>query len=224
MDTSAGLQGEPRAVGRIRAGVASLRRNWYLNLLFVAVGVLGGKVVGDAYDHLKPWAARTDAYIADLQASQQAGFRAIQDNLQALRGSLPYEGRDDFRRLQASINALESQGDGLVQQLALAKQQNDDLRTQLAAKGGPTGGYDFTVSEDGSLRLDARTVLGVTSVGRNGVRVNLTTAGDDGVRGKYLASGESIAYRAADGRACKVTLLGAREAQTGAAAFALGCR
>lgn len=96
-------------------------------------------------------------------------------------------------------------------------------RGALAEKNaGIAGGYDFIVAENRSTRIDSQTVIGVTNVSPNGVRVNLTRTGD-AVTDRYMQSGESLDYRSVDGRNCKVSLLSVRDGDVGAASFAIGC-
>ncbi len=223
MGAIAGPQAEPVA-GWIRGLHASRRAKWSLNIAFIVLVALAAWGLAGLYNSWNPRAAAVDQRFVDRQALQRETLRRVRSDLQAVRRALPPAGRADLRRLQDSIRALERHSGGLVQQLALAKRENDALRRRIERGGGPAGGYDFTVAEDAGLRLDDSTVLGVAGVGRDGVRVNLTTAGDNGARGRHLASGQSISYRDADGRACKVSLLGTRVGDVGAAVFGLGCR
>ncbi|HVI58232.1 MAG TPA: hypothetical protein VM619_05090 [Luteimonas sp.] len=222
MDASTPLHPEPFA-GWIRIVLSNRRAKWSLNIAFIVLAAIAAWSLGDLYDGWHPRATQAEQRFADRRAHQREAFREVQSQLQAVRGTVPPAGREELLGLQASIHALERHSSGLVQQLALAKRENDALRRQLERAEGPAGGYDFIVPEAGSMRIDATTVLGVAGVGNGGARVNLTSAGNGDVRDRFLASGQSLRYRAADGHACKVALLGTGPAPGGAAAFALGC-
>lgn len=199
------------------------RRNFFVAATVFVLGFIANAVAGDLYERYKPWKDSDDEFIDRIIAAQKAEFESMGESLAQIRGSLPAEGREAFRDLERSIAGLERQSAGLVQQLELAKQEIQTMATVAESRGGVGSGYDFTLSGNTSMDLAPGAVLGLEQVGRNGVRVNLTSGGRNVANHSYLASGESLTYLGAGGSECFVSLMSLRGGNPGAASFKTGC-
>ena len=213
--------------GALKAPVGFFRRNrnnFFLMATMLVVGFLLNAFAGDLYArYVSPWKDSDDDFIGQLAAEQKQQFAALNASLADIRGSLPSEGRDAFNALQRSLANVERDSAGLVQQLDLAQREIQQLRTVAVGRGGLGSGYDFTLATDTSMDLAPGAVLGLTRVLNGGVRVNLTSGGTQTANSRFLESGETLAYRGANGRECWVSLLSIRGGNPGAASFKAGC-
>jgi len=199
------------------------RKNFFVTAAVFVLGFLANAVGGDLYEHYKPWKDSDDEFIDKIIAAQKAEFETMGESLARIRGSLPEEEREAFQALQRSIASVERQSAGLVQQLELAKQEILTMGTVAASRGGVGAGYDFTLASNSSMDLAPGAVLGLQSVGRSGVRVNLTSEGRNAANGRHLSSGESVTFVGAGGAECFVSLMSLRQGSPGAASFKTGC-
>lgn len=210
-------------VGRLFDGPAAWMNTFtqyrVFSLLAAALIGVGLWMLQDVYDTYKPWAPKTDEFLQDLKQDQQKEFGDLKQAL----AELGEGNRGSQREVSRAVDAIEKSNTGLLQQLVLAKQENETLRRISEERTGISGGYDVILRENSGVRLDPATVLGVTDVGRGGVRVNLSSVDNDSGQNQYLSSGKSLAYRSADGRACKVSLLSLADGAVGTASFALHC-
>ena len=109
---------------------------------------------------------------------------------------------------------------GLLNQLVMARDEYGRLSQASGAQGGVSGGYDFILSEHTGMRVDETTVVGVGNIDRSGATVTVT-ANDANGRGRFLSSGEAVAFRNAAGEACRVVLLSVTA--DAAASFDVAC-
>lgn len=224
------LDGDGVDMNTVPTGLKSLvgffqrrRRHFIVVVVVFVLGFLANAVAGDLYERYKPWKDSDDEFIDKIIAAQKAEFESMNENLAQIRGSLPAEGRDAFRSLERSIAGLERQSAGLVQQLDLAKQEINTMATVAESRGGVGAGYDFILANNSSMDLAPGAVIGVNGVGRDSVRVNLTSEGRGVASGRYLRSGQSLNFVGAAGSECHVTLMSLRDGNPGAASFKTGC-
>lgn len=168
----------------------------------LALGVAGSEAYGYVRDQFRD----PDAYLVQMKQDQDAAFKKLQGSLDALGSSVEGNGRQALSQVRSAVSEMKSANAGLMAQLALAKQENVRLSQVAGQQAGVSGGYDIILSENTGLALDASSVLGVQSVSSNGARVSVSAAGAGDQR-KFLESGESITYRSAAGRECRVSLL-----------------
>lgn len=181
---------------------------------------VAGFLLGDAYNAARDWAMDKPDYLKELAESQKKEFADLHKSLGQIEG--PGD-RAAVRQVQGAVKAIEQTNAGLIQQLVLARRENDTLRKVAGDKAGVSGGYDFMLSSTGGIRIDPATVLGLDRVSGNGTYINLTASGQERSVSKFLSVGESVAYVDAQGRACKVTLVSFNNASPGAASFVNGC-
>ena len=217
--------------GRIRRflrGFYSTRDAWkrdplWGTVFFIAVGALA-LAINEGIQYAKDKVQGPDAYLVQIAEGQQREFATLKASLGQISSSLAGGDRAAVREATATLQSLQSTSEGLVQQLAMAKRENDKLREISEQRAGIAGGYDIILSENGGLRLDAANVLGVEAIQSNGaVRVNLTSSAQEQPMQRVLRSGESLAYQSASGTPCRVSLLSANGAGQGAASFAVVC-
>ena len=171
-------------------------------LLLLALGVGGSEAYGYVRDKFRD----PDAYLVQMKQDQDAAFKKLQGSLDALGSSVEGNGRQALSQVRSAVSEMKSANAGLMAQLALAKQENVRLSQVAGQQAGVSGGYDIILSENTGLALDGSSVLGVQGVQRNGAWVRMSTAGADDQR-NFLESGESLVYRNAAGRECKISLL-----------------
>ena len=181
-------------------------------------GIVGSTLVGNA----KRWYFGPDEFLVQMAESQKQEFAALKENLGKLRGSISSDDRAAFNSVQSAVKSLEGANTQLISQLTLAKRENDALRTASEHAGRVSGGYDFLLSENGGMRLDAQNVLGLSSVASYFVAVSLTSVSGETIS-EDLRSGQSIPFRNAKGQSCRVSLLSIQDSDPGTASFALGC-
>lgn len=171
-------------------------------LVLLALGVGGSEAYGYVRDKFRD----PDAYLVQMKQDQDAAFKKLQGSLDALGSSVEGNGRQALSQVRSAVSEMKSANAGLMAQLALAKQENLRLSQVAGQQAGVSGGYDIILSENTGLALDGSSVLGVQGVQRNGAWVRMSTAGADDQR-NFLESGESLVYRNAAGRECKISLL-----------------
>jgi hypothetical protein len=182
-----------------------------------------GFVLNDAYSAARDWATDKPDYLKVLAQKQDKQFDELKDRLGQISGSINSGDREAFRQVKNAVDAIGKTNSGLIQQLVLAKQENEALRKVAGEKAGVSGGYDFMLTRGGGMRIDTSTVLGLNDVAPKGVYASLTSKGQDASRQKYLQVGQSLAYENVDGKSCKVSLVSLNPDSVGAATFVVGC-
>jgi hypothetical protein len=182
-----------------------------------------GFVLNDAYSAARDWATNKPDYLKDLAQKQDKQFDELKQSLGSISGSINSGDRKAFRQVKDAVDAMGKTNSGLIQQLVLAKQENEALRKVAGEKAGVSGGYDFMLTEGGGMRIDPSTVLGLSNVAPQGVYANLTSKGADAPQSTFLKVGQSLAYNSADGKSCKVSLVSLNPDSVGAATFVVGC-
>lgn len=177
----------------------------------------------EGYGYVKGKVVGPDEFLVQIAESQKKEFADLKENLSQIRGSLGDSDREAFSSVQSAVSSLERTNADLIEQLVMAKKENDTLSKVSAQKAGITGGYDFILTENSGIRLDATTMLGVSRVSSDYVYLSLTSATQAEPVDSALQSGQSLAYTSASGQACKVTVLSFRGGDTGSASFAIGC-
>lgn len=192
--------------------------------VLLALGLFLLGIGGDEIkDQIKSRMFGPDEFLAQLAEKQKEGFADLNRNLGMLRGSIGSGDKAAFASVQNAVKGLEDSNSQLIQQLVLAKQENETLRKVTEQKTGLSGGYDFILAEDNGIRIDDSTVIGLKSVSGNYAHVSLTSADRDASDNMSLQSGQSLGYRNAAGKLCKVSLLSINRGNPGTASFALGC-
>ncbi|MCW5579869.1 MAG: OmpH family outer membrane protein [Luteimonas sp.] len=182
--------------------------------------LLGGFAINEGYAYVRSSFVDPDAYLKKIEAKQDASFQALQESLGRLTGSLDGADKAVVREVQAAATEIKNANRGLMQQLALAKRENERLAQLAGQQAGVRGGYDFILSSNTGLVLDEGVILGVTGIGAQTVFANLSTP-DTPNKAARLRSGQSLAYRNAEGRSCSVTVLSVQ--QGASASFATHC-
>ncbi len=210
----------------LKAPLGFFQRN-KRNFFFVAgtfvLGFIANAVAGDLYDRYKPWKSSDDEFIDKIIAAQKEEFASLNTNLSQIRDNLPAEGREALQRLERSLAGVERQSAGLVQQLDLARQEIETMRTVTPSRGGVGTGYDFTLAGNTSMDLAPGAVIGLERITSQGARVNLTSEGRTVFNSRHLSSGQSLNFMGAGGKECYVSLLSLRQGAPGAASFKTGC-
>ncbi|MGE3731415.1 MAG: hypothetical protein AB7F83_12810 [Lysobacterales bacterium] len=191
-----------------------------LALLTLVVGVMAA----EAYDYGKRQLLGPDEFLAQIAESQTREFADLKKNLGQIQSAIDRDDRAAFNNLKNAIRSIEQSNVELIQQLMLAKRENDTMRSLAEQRTGVTGGYDFILTESGGIRLDRTTTFGIQYVGESYVTANLSAIGAADAKQVDLKSGQSLGYQGADQRQCKVSLLSIRRADIGTASFAVNCR
>lgn len=183
--------------------------------------VIGGFGVNEAYSYARSMLVDPDQYLKELSAKQDRSFDELKQGLNRLSSEVGGIDRDALKQIEAASRDIRSANLGLIRQLDLAKRENDRLSQLAGQQTGVRGGYDLMLTENTGMVLEPGVVLGVDRVAASYIRVNLSANGaPEGTQS--LDSGESLAYRNANGRSCKVTLLSISGAN-GAASFSKSC-
>jgi len=207
------------ALEKPRRGFAALAKTAVTWLL---VGV-AGFMLNEGLAWARDAAMDKPDYLQDLAKKQEQEFKDINDQLKQIGASIESGDRQAFAQVKDSIEGIERTNSSLIQQLVLAKQENETLRRIAQEKAGVSGGYDFILAENAGVRIDRDTVLGVDYVSERGARVNLTHAGADRPSSRFLGPGESVPFRSETGADCKVSMVSFNDAKTGTASFVVGC-
>ena len=190
--------------------------------LFAFMVAVLGVATNELYAYVKSKVEGPDAFLVQIRDEQKAQFATIEKYLGQIRSGMSQTNGASLGKLRVAVNALESSNVRLINQLRLAKQENEKLSRISAKQGGPAGGYDFLLSGRQGIRVDAKNVFGVSYIGGGKVSVSLSSANADGTQKAMLDSGQSMANTSADGRPCKITLL-SFDNDTQAASFARIC-
>ena len=169
--------------------------------ILLAIGVAGS----EAYGYVRDTFRDPDAYLVQMKQDQDTAFKQLQDSLQTLSSSLDGEGRQALKDVRGAVGEMKAANTGLLAQLDLAKEENIRLSQVAGRQAGVSGGYDFILSEHTGLALDAASVIGVNSISY-GANVRVSAAGVTD-QSEFMEAGESIAYKNAQGRECRVILL-----------------
>lgn len=191
------------------------------NAAYTLIVFLAAFGASEAYQFGKARYLGEGAYIQQLKDDQAAGFKDLKEGLAALRGAVDGPESKILAGVDKSVRKMDALQKGMLRQLDLAKAENATLSAALESQRGIPGGYDFMLSEGGGFALSEDTFIGVSDI-RYGKQVvaNLTAPGEGDINKKYLESGQSIPFRNAKGRACKVAVLTVEE---DAASFKVGC-
>lgn len=193
------------------------------SVAFAALAGLLALAGSEAYGWARSKLVDPDEYIKQLAEEQRREFSSLKESLDALSGQIDVGNRDALNQIMSATRSIESMNASLVAQLELAKQENRTLQKIAAQKAGISGGYDIILSPNNSVRLDDRTVLGVTAVHSNSVSVNVSDE-SSGTVSRILTSGSSLVYSGAGGRECRISLLSFRgQGDNGSASFANAC-
>jgi hypothetical protein len=210
-------------MARLKKKREALKEDPILGVVLAAIGVVLAIAGNEAYGWVRSKVVDPDEYIKQLAEEQRREFSSLKESLDALSGQIDVGNRDALNQIRSAARSIESMNASLVAQLELAKQENRTLQKIAEQKAGISGGYDIILSPNNSVRLDAKTVLGVTAVHSNGVSINVSDESSRTVS-RILASGSSLAYAGAGGRECKISLLSFRgQGDNGSAAFANSC-
>lgn len=161
---------------------------------------------------------------AHRRSSEPGGIAQALDRRHLFQSAINSGDRAAFASVKSAIRSIERSNAELIQQLVLAKQESDTLRSLAEQRTGIAGGYDFILTENGGIRLDRATTFGIGYVTRDYVRANLSSVGGPDAKSVELNSGQSLAFQGADQRQCKVSLLSIHQADIGTASFAVNCR
>lgn len=194
------------------------RSKLYVRSLWALVLLVGGFAVNEAYSAMRTYFVDPDAYLKKIEEKQDASFKSLQDSLSRLSSSLDSGDRSALQDVRSAASEIRSVNQSLLQQLALAKRENERLSDVAGQQGRALGGYDFMLGEDTGIALDAGTAIGVSHLSSSYAVVNVSAVGRS--ERKSLTSGESIRYSNAQGQSCAVTLL---SIHGGAASFKAHC-
>ena len=190
-------------------------------LLWLLLGI-AGFLLNEGLAWAKNKQLGSDDQLARLAEQQKAEFKSLHEGLRNLGNSIPSAGRAELKGVTSAIATIESQNKDLIRMITLAREENDRTRQLAKANADINGGYDFILTENSGLQLDSRNSLGVSSISRSAVVLNLSRVGDNEPGRSYLHSGQSVAYVNESGRNCRIALLSI--SGTGdAATFSLLC-
>lgn len=189
----------------------------------LVAGALASFIGQDVYGWVRDKMVPPDDSVQRLAEQQAERFDALARSLDALRGSVDGQGREALAEVRAASESLRAFNDQVLAKLDFARRENEAMQRNLQASRGVEGGYDVLLARGESMRIDASTVLGLTSVHPNNVYVNISSADrSEGSQRVNLRPGEAAAYVDAGGRACTVTLLTLRRGSD-VVSFALNC-
>ncbi len=209
--TAAAAPAAGRWRGRVRNGA------------LIVAGALASFIGQDVYGWVRDKMVPPDDSLQRLAEQQAERFDALSRSLDALRGSVDGQGREALAEVRAASESLRAFNDQVLAKLDFARRENEAMQRNLQASRGVEGGYDVLLARGESMRIDASTVLGLTSVHPNNVYVNISSADrSEGSQRVNLRPGEAAAYVDAGGRACTVTLLTLRRGSD-VVSFALNC-
>lgn len=188
--------------------------------LFAIAAMVLGVAAHETYNYAKEKIFGPDQFLVQIRDEQQRNFNKIQDNLTKLRGAIDGKDQQALAEVTSNVKSLESNNGRLIDQLVMAKRENDNLRKIAEQRTGIAGGYDFILATDNGVRIDPTTVFGLRYVNNTAIGVSLSSR--DSNESVQLASGQSIPYTNAEGHHCKVSLLGF-DSDSKSASFAVGC-
>ncbi len=190
--------------------------------VWILLGI-AGFMLNEALAWARDSAMDKPDYLEELAQKQEQEFKGLNDQLKQISGSIDAGDRKAFAQVKESIEGIERTNTSLIQQLVLAKQENETLRLITGEKAGVSGGYDFILAESGGVRIDRDTIIGLDYVSGNGAKVNLTSAGSERGTSRLLGTGESLSFRSETGQDCKVSVVSFNAAEAGTASFVVGC-
>ncbi len=196
-------------LGRVRTSLVSL--------LLLVLGWVGQDVYGAVRDRF----VEPDDAISQLAERQAQAFAEVKEQLGQLGASSAGE-RAALKGVRQGLARLQESNQSLLTKLELAGQENQRMSKAAQQAGRAAGGYDFLLSENEGLRLDERNSIGIGRVGNSIVDVRLSSLGQPEQHAPAMRSGQSLDYRAADGRGCQVSLLTVYR-DTGGASFVRSC-
>ena len=208
-----------RTVLNFRAQIDFAKSHWLASVIYFIAVAIGAWELGGRYEQWR-WGSTTDERLLEIREEQAAAFKNLDDKLGELRGAVDGDGRDVLREVSNVVEEIKATNNGLLHQLALAGDENKRLSQVGGAQAGVSGGYDFILSEHTGMRVDDTTVVGVGNIDRSGATVTVT-ANDANGRGRFLSSGEAVAFRNASGESCRVVLLSVTA--NAAASFDVAC-
>lgn len=214
-------QGENTApvAGAARLGFMGKAKMALMALVFAVGGWIGQDVYGMVRDALLPG----DDPIATLAEQQKAGFDELRASLDGLRGSVDREGQAAFKEVQRATADLERVNRDILAKLQFAQSENAAITRNLQETRGLSGGYDFLLSPQESMRIDAQNVVGLERLTNGGGWVTISSGSSEKAQTRdFLRSGSSMPFTNASGQACRVTLMSRREG-IGAASFSVIC-
>lgn len=208
-----------RTVLNFRAQIEFAKHHWLASIFYFAAVAIGAWELGGRYQQWR-WGDTTDEQLQAIRQEQATAFENLDDKLGQLRGAVDGDGSGVLREVGHLVEEIKATNNGLLHQLALARDENDRLSQVGGSQAGVLGGYDFILSENTGMRVDDTTVVGVGSISRGGASVSLSANGARSGR-QFLNSGESVAFRNAAGESCRVTLLSVTA--EAAASFDVAC-
>ncbi|HMN33815.1 MAG TPA: hypothetical protein PKE36_00160 [Chiayiivirga sp.] len=165
-----------------------------------------------------------DEFLAQIAEDQKKEFAELKDSLGKLGQSLEGSDRQALRAVENAVKTVETANQGLIRQLALAKEENDTLRRVVEQKTGVSGGYDFILSEKQGMRIDKTTAVAFDKNYYSSGYIGVGLSTKDGSGFHNLRPGQSLGYTSADGSSCRIALLSMRgERGSGAASFTNLC-
>jgi len=189
--------------------------------LWAVLLIVGGVAASEAYEWGRSKVVDPDQYLKELAAKQDSSFKELKKGLSQIGSAIGSGDREALNRIETASREIRDTNIALLNQLDLAKQENQRLSQVAGQQAGIRGGYDLMLTENTGLVLEPGVVLGVDSISSSFVRANLSA--DGAAEGtKSLNSGESLTYRNATGATCRVTLLSISGAN-GAASFSRSC-
>lgn len=190
-------------------------------ILWVLVGI-AGFFLNEGLTWAKNKQLGSDDQLEKLAEQQKAEFKSLHEGLRQLGSAIPATGRAELKEVTSAIATIEGQNRDLIRMITLARQENDRTRQLAKTNSDINGGYDFILTENAGLQLDSRTSIGISSISRTAVVLNLSRVGAEKPERSYLYSGQSAAYVSEDGRDCRIALLSIGAAGD-AASFSLLC-
>ena len=189
---------------------------------WVLLGV-AGFALNEGLSWARDMAMDKPDYLKQLSEQQTVQFEQIRNSLGELSSSLRSGDREAYEQIRGAVAAIEHTNASLIEQLALAKQENETLR-KVGARAGVSGGYDFILAEDSGIRIDPGTIFGLSSVSGTGTVVHITSSDAGQARRQFLRPGQSVAFRNDQGADCKISLLSFKRGKIGTGSYAVGCK
>src|SRR3546814_5085071 len=147
-----------------------------LAVAIFVLGVLGNEAIGRVMDKFRD----PDQFLVQMKDDQQQNFEALKTSLSELRGSLDSNGNAALQQVASAAEALQNTNVRLVEELALAKRENDTLRQAVRNSTGMEGGLHFIVRAAGSWQLVPQPSIRLPCAASTSVRVPRTSRDTDG--------------------------------------------
>ena len=107
--------------------------------------------IADAYSAARDWAMDKPAYLQELTESQKQEFADLRASLRSIGGAIESGDRAAFNQVKGAIDAIEKTNAGLIQQLVVAKQENETLRNALLVSGARIARLQTAASDNARL-------------------------------------------------------------------------